>query len=140
MAWAMNYYGLNVDRGLLDAASFVRNAAEPGDSFMLIPAEPSAIDGDAAIRFASMADVPAHLSRAGIYVGKPWLREVVEQRLAQSRQIESAIDPKTAFELARRAGVTFLVTAGPGIPRFDPNHDHATFQTGDIAVYRLVQQ
>jgi hypothetical protein len=134
-AWGRQLYGTAVDRGLLEAATFVRANAKRGDRFALIPAEPSAFLDDAATRFAALADVPAYLTRPGIFTTNPRLRAVVEQRLTEVQKLESATDPKAAFDLLRQVRVTFLVALGSHVPRFDPDDVHAVFRTHGAAVY-----
>jgi hypothetical protein len=137
LSWGWQLYGTAVDRGLLDAANFVRVHAVPGDTFALIPVDPSAHLADAAIRFAALANVPAYLSRPAIHVIRPQLRATVEHRVAQLRELESTTDPTLAFAQLRRMGITFFVVLGPQGPYFDPQKARADFQTTGAAVYRI---
>ena len=82
-AWGGRFFGARLDRGLLEAATFVRTQAIVGDTFALIPSDSSNQGDDAATRFAALSDVPAYLARAGIQVMNGEERRVVtERRLA----------------------------------------------------------
>jgi hypothetical protein len=135
MVWARQYYATPVEAGLLDAATFVRANAKYGDTFILIPVDPSAYLDDNAVRFAALADVPAYLSRPGIQMTKPAVRSIVEKRLTQALELTSTTDPILALNLLREMGVRFLVTQGPRSPTFDPGHSNAAFTSRYTAVY-----
>ena len=135
MTWTQQFYGAPVEQGMLEVATYVRAKAKPGDIFALIPVDPSAVLDDAGTRFAALADVPAYLTRPGIFIVRPKLRAVVEQRLHEVRELESTTSARAAFDLVRRVGVTFLVALGSQVPRFDPNHTHASFRTDGAVVY-----
>jgi hypothetical protein len=137
-AWGSAFFGIRLQRGLLDAATFVRAQAVVGDTFAMIPSEPLNQYDDAATRFAALANVPAYLARAGIQVlnGRE-RRAAVEQRLAALRQIETASDPDAVFLKLRAIGVKFLVALGDRGPLFDPDGSRAAFRTGGAVVYRI---
>jgi hypothetical protein len=136
--WGNQYFRPQVERGLLDAAAFVHARSVPGDTFVLLPAEPEHRLDDAATRFAALADLPAYLARAGIQALNGRDRQAaVVQRLAQLGEIEAANDPDAAFLALRKIGVTFLVVRGPSGPRFDPDRSRAAFRGKDVAVYQI---
>ena len=137
LAWAAEHFGVTITPGLLDAAAFVHTRAVPGDTFALLPIEPSALLADQATRFAALANVPAYLTRPAIHIVRPNLRGIVEQRLTQLRDIESTTNPDEAFDRLRRMGVTFLVVLGQQGPLFDPHHARPAFRAGSAAVYRI---
>ena len=60
-AWGSRHFGTRLDRGLLEAATFVRTQAVVGDTFALIPTDQWNQADDAATRFAALANVPAYL-------------------------------------------------------------------------------
>jgi hypothetical protein len=135
-AWGSQYFGTRLQPGLLDAASFVRAQAAVGDTFALIPIDPSGQLDDAATRFAALSDVPAYVARAGIQVlNGQGRRAVVEQRLAALKLVETASDLDLAFQQLRAIGVKFLVALGDHGPRFDPQVSRAVFRTAGVAVY-----
>ena len=136
-AWGSRHFGARLDRGLLEAATFVRTQAVLGDTFALIPTDQWNQLDDAATRFAALANVPAYLARAGIQVlNGPERRTLVEQRLAALKEIETTSDLDVAFLKLRTIGVTFLVALGDRGPLFDLDGSRAAFRTGGAAVYR----
>jgi hypothetical protein len=137
-AWGDRFYGVTVERGLLDAASFVRAQTVAGDTFALIPSDQWTQLDDSATRFASLSNVPAYLARAGIQVLNGTERQaVVERRLAALREIESTNDMGVALTKLRTIGVRFLVALGDSGPRFDPQGAAADFRTPGASVYRV---
>jgi hypothetical protein len=135
-AWGSQFFGTRLQRGLLEAARFVRTQAAVGDTFVLIPADPLGRLDDAATRFAALSNVPAYVARAGIQVlNGQGRRAVVEQRLTTLKMIETADDSETVTQALRAVGVRFLVALGDRGPRFDPDGSHAAFRAGGAAVY-----
>ena len=116
-AWGMRNFDTRLERGFIDAAAFVRTHAARGDTFALIPTDPTSRLDDNATRLAALAGVPAYLARAGIQASNsPARRLVVEQRLSELHGVETASDANAAFGTLRRAGVDFLVTLGDAWP------------------------
>ena len=137
-AWGMRHFDTTLDRGLIDAAAFVRARAEVGDTFALIPTDPTARLDDDATKLASLAGVPAYLARADIQASTGETRRgVVEQRLYQLHGVETTSDVNVAFGTLRTAGVDFLVTLGKQGPPFDPSGTRAAFRAAGAAVYQI---
>ncbi len=135
--WGSRHFGTRLDRGLLDAATFVRTRAVVGDTFALIPTNRWNQEDDVATRFAALANVPAYLARAGVQVLNGRERAALaERRLAELNQIATTNDPEVAFSKLREIGVKYLVALGDGGPLFDPDGSRAAFRTGGAAVYR----
>lgn len=137
LTWGAEHFGNVIAPGLLDAAAFVHARAVPGDTFALLPMEPSGTVADQATRFAALANVPAYLTRPAIHIIRPNIRGIVEQRLTQLHEIESTTDPDEAFDKLRRMGITFLVVLGQQGPHFDPSHARPAFRARGAAVYRI---
>jgi hypothetical protein len=137
-AWGSRYFGTRLDRGLFEAAAFVRLQARPGDDFALIPADQWTQLDDSATRFAALANVPAYLARAGIQVlnGRE-RRASVERRLAALKEIENTRDFTLAFLKLRMIRVEYLVALGDRGPVFDPDRSRAAYRTDGAAVYRI---
>ena len=136
-AWGSRHFGTRLDRGLLEAATFVHTQAIAGDTFVLLPTDWWNRLDDAATRFAAVANVPAYLARPAAHLERPSVQPIVEQRVAQLEKLEAATNPDVAFDLLRRMGVTFLVVLGQSGPRFDPGQAMADFRSEGAAVYRL---
>ena len=97
-AWGMRNFDTRLERGFIDAAAFVRTHAARGDTFALIPTDPTSRLDDDATRLAALAGVPAYLARAGIQASNsPARRLVVEQRLSELHGVETASDANAAF-------------------------------------------
>ena len=136
--WGSQFFGVELEQGLLEAAAFVRAHARPADTFVLIPVDPSARLDDSATRFAALANLPTYLARPQIHALRgPALRALVEQRVSQLKTLEAMNDRDEAFAMLRNINVTFLITLGEQGPRFDPNREHAVFQAGRVTVYRM---
>lgn len=136
--WGTIYFGKRLEPGLMDAAAFVRAAATAGDTFALIPADRGNLLDDAATRFASLADVRAYLARPGIQmINGQARRAVVERRLLQLDQVQSANQADDAFLGLREMGVRFLVSLGEEGPLFDRQRSRAAFSTRGAAVYQV---
>ena len=137
-AWGMRQFNTRLERGFIDAAAFVRTRAAPGDTFALIPTDPTASLDDDATRLAALAGVPAYLARAGIQARNgPARRLVVEQRLSELNSVANASDTNAALGALRTVGVDFLVTLGEHGPSFDPSGSRAAFRTAGAAVYQI---
>jgi hypothetical protein len=132
------HYGIRVDRGLIDAAAYVRIHAVDGDCFALVPSDPDALMDDAATRLSVLSDTPAFLARPGIQVlnGRD-RRAAVEERLAALKEVETTADSGAAFRALRKWHVRFLVALGTRGPLFDPDGSHAAFRTDVARVYRI---
>jgi hypothetical protein len=140
LAWGWQFFGTAVDRGLIDAAAFVRARAVPGDTFALIPVQEDATLDDAATRLAGLADVPAYLTRPAIHRVRPYLREVVDERVARLRALQITSDRDAAFRVLRGMGVRFLVVLGPPFAAFDPAGAKANLQSGGASVFEVPRQ
>ena len=137
-AWGMRNFDTRLERGFIDAAAFVRTHAARGDTFALIPTDPTSRLDDDATRLAALAGVPAYLARAGIQASNsPARRLVVEQRLSELHSVETASDANAVFGTLRNAGVDFLVTLGEHGPSFDPSGSRAAFRSAGAAVYQI---
>jgi hypothetical protein len=136
-AWGSQFYGVKLDEGLFEAATFVRTHAVVGDTFALIPSDRLERLDDAATRFAALANVPAYVARAGVQVLNGEDRRVtVEQRLAVLTEIAATDNIDVVSQKLQTIGVAFLVTLGDRGPLFDPDRRHAAFSTHGAAVYR----
>jgi hypothetical protein len=136
--WGKQHFNLKLNPGLLEAAAFLHAEAAIGDTFALVPTEPSIILDDAATRFAALANVPAYLARPGFQMRYGRERSLVaEQRLAELNEIEATEQIDDAFLRLRGIGVRFLVVLGDHGPRFDPDASKAAFKTHGAAVYRI---
>jgi hypothetical protein len=136
--WGKQHFSLKLNPGLLEAAAFLHAEAAIGDTFALVPTEPSIILDDAATRFAALANVPAYLARPGFQMRYGRERSLVaEQRLAELNEIEATEQIDDAFLRLRGIGVRFLVVLGDHGPRFDPDASKAAFKTHGAAVYRI---
>jgi hypothetical protein len=136
-SWGFRFFGTTIDRGLIDAADFIRARAEPGDIFALIPVQENARLDDSATRLSGLADVPAYLTRPAIYRVRPYLRNVVDERVARLRALQVTSDQDEAFRLLRTIGVRFLVVLGPPGPAFDLNGARANFRSGGALVFEV---
>ena len=137
-AWGMQHFDTRLERGFIDAAGFIRARAEAGDTFALIPTDPSSRHDDGATRLAALAGVPAYLARASIQASNnPARRVVVEQRLSELHRVETAREVNTAFDTLRSVGVDFLVTLGDSGPSFDPSGARAAFRSAGASVYQI---
>ncbi len=137
-AWGMRHFNTRLERGFIDAAAFVRTHAARGDTFALIPTDPTSRLDDDATRLAALSGVPAYLARASIQASNnPARRIVVEQRLSELQSVATASDTNAAFGTLRRAGVDFLVTLGEHGPSFDPSGSRAAFRAAGAAVYQI---
>ena len=137
-AWGMRHFDTRLERGFIDAAAFVRTHAARGDTFALIPTDPTSRLDDDATRLAALAGVPAYLARASIQASNsPARRLVVEQRLSELHSVATASDANAAFGTLRSAGVDFLVTLGERGPSFDPSGSRAAFRAAGAAVYQI---
>jgi hypothetical protein len=137
-AWGKQHYWAAAAPGVVDAASYVRAAARPGDTVAVGPIDDKAYWGDVATQLASMTDVPNYLARAALYGKMGGGRtEAVEQRLRQLRAVEAASDFASAQTLLRAAGITWYVVFGPAGAGFDPARARATAATPNSAVYLL---
>ena len=134
----MRHFDTRLERGFIDAAAFVRTHAAPGDTFALIPTDPTSRLDDDATRLAALAGVPAYLARASIQASNgPARRLVVEQRLSELHSVATASDANAAFGTLRTAGVDFLVALGEHGPSFDPSGSRAAFRAAGAAVYQI---
>ena len=137
-AWGTLYFGNKLDGGFIDAAAFIRARAAAGDTFALIPTDPTSRLDDGATRLAALAGVPAYLARASIQASNnPARRLVVEQRLSELHRVETASEVNAAFETLRSVGVDFLVTLGDSGPSFDPSGSRAAFRAAGASVYQI---
>ena len=137
-AWGTLYFGNKLDRGFIDAAAFVRARAAAGDTFALIPTDPTSRLDDGATRLAALAGVPAYLARASIQASNNAARRlVVEQRLSELQRVETAHDVNAAFDTLRSVGVDFLVTLGDSGPSFDRSGSRAVFRSAGASVYQI---
>jgi hypothetical protein len=137
-AWGMRHFDTRLERGFVDAASFIRARAVAGDTFALIPTDPASRQDDGATRLAALAGVPAYLARAGVQASNnPARRRVVEQRLTELYRVETARDVNAAFDTLRSVGVDFLVTLGESGPLFDPSGSRAAFRSPGVSVYQI---
>ena len=137
-AWGMRHFDTRLERGFIEAAAFVRAHAAAGDTFALIPTDPTSRLDDDATRLAALAGVPAYLARASIQASNgPARRLVVEQRLSELDRVATAGDANAAFGTLRTVGVDFLVTLGEHGPSFDPSGSRAAFRAAGAAVYRI---
>ena len=137
-AWGMQHFDTRLERGFIDAAAFIRARAAAGDTFALIPTDPTSRLDDGATRLAALAGVPAYLARASIQASNsPARRLVVEQRLSELHSVETASDVNAAFDTLRSVGVDFLVTLGDSGPSFDPSGSRAAFRSAGASVYQI---
>jgi hypothetical protein len=137
-AWGMHHFDIRLDRGFVDAAAFVRTHAVRGDTFALIPTDPTSRLDDDATRLAALSGVPAYLARAGIQASNsPARRVVVARRLSELHGVETATDAKAALGTLRSVGVDFLVSLGDHGPPFDPSGSRAAFRAAGAAVYQI---
>ena len=134
----MQHFDTRLERGFIDAAAFVRAHAAAGDTFALIPTDPTSRLDDDATRLAALAGVSAYLARASIQASNdPARRLVVEQRLSELHRVETASDANAAFDTLRSVGVDFLVTLGDSGPSFDPSGSRAAFRSAGASVYQI---
>jgi hypothetical protein len=137
-AWGMRHFNTRLERGFIDAAAFVRTHAARGDTFALIPTDPTSMLDDDATKLAALSGVPAYLARASIQASNNAARRiVVEQRLSELQSVATASDTNAAFGTLRAAGVDFLVTLGESGPSFDPSGSRAAFRAAGAAVYQI---
>ncbi len=137
-AWGIHHFDTRLERGFIDAAAFIRARAAAGDTFALIPTDPTTRLDDGATRLAALAGVPAYLARASIQASNnPARRLVVEQRLSELHRVETAQDVNAAFDTLRSVGVDFLVTLGDSGPSFDPSGSRAAFRSAGASVYQI---
>jgi hypothetical protein len=127
-----------VDRSILEAASFIRARAQPGDVLAVAPTDEPMVTVDTVSRLASLTNVPTYVARANIgqVFGSAVRQKVVRERLdrlADLQHIDSAAD---AFSTLRRMGVTWYIARG-ATPAFDPHQSLAVFSTDRLAVYRV---
>jgi hypothetical protein len=136
--WGMRNFEVKIDRGVIDAAAFMRSQATLGDTFAVIPTDASSMLDDDATRLAALSGVPAYLARAGIQaLNGQDRRAVVEQRLATLKLVESTSDADAAFRTLRAAGVEFVVFLGDRRPQFDPSGARGAFRTTGTIVYHI---
>ena len=129
-AWGAQHFATRVERGVIDAAAFVRAHAGAGDTFALTPTEPAVVLADEAARLSALSGVPAYVARAGIQRLNGQERSaVVDRRLAELHLVETTNDADAALLTLRTAGVDFLVVLGNQCPRFDPVCSRAAFRT-----------
>jgi hypothetical protein len=137
-AWGTRYYGLPIDRGVLDAAAFIRARAGAGDTLAVLPVNTVERPGDPATVLVSLTDVPAYVALPGYEVlREPHSRALVKRRFGTLRSVEASHDLGTAMARLGGEGVTFLVVLGPEGPDFDPARSGAAWSSARAAVYRV---
>jgi hypothetical protein len=135
--WGWGYYGRPITPGLIDAASFLRRNARPGEQFAAQGLHREWVSMDVATQLAALTGMPAYLARPYVHIAQGGARKVVAlQRYAALESVET--EPRAATALARlgRLGIRWYVVAGERGPAWDPERRLAAFRDRGVAVYR----
>lgn len=136
-AWANRLAPLHVERGLIDAAAFMRTRSKPGDTLAMQGATAKYATGrDASTVLVSLSGIPLFVGHPLFYSfeGGP-RRELADRRSAALHRIAATPDAKTALDDLRQLGVRWYVVTEPGAPLWDKAHARAVFTSGGVALY-----
>jgi hypothetical protein len=138
MAWANDYYGIDVPGGLMAAAGEItaNSQSKPRIAVANLPPAARLIDDGAYL--AAFTGIPAYVSCYGYLQELGGVRaEEATRRMAVLARLGSAPDLPGLQAIMRAEGITHYVVTAPSDAPFDPERRHATGHAGPFAVYAL---
>jgi len=134
--WGRQFNAYTVDRDLVFAAAFVRARSSAGDTLATTRLPSSYMAVDLPTVLAALTSTPAYLARTWYHISLGGSRsKLAIDRYNALGAIEQTLDRQTAFERLREIGVRWYVATELGTPRWDPQHRHASYARGNVAVY-----
>jgi hypothetical protein len=136
--WGWQYTPYRVEKGLVQAAAFLRARSRPGDVFAARDVKLDWVATDTATELASLTGMPAYLSRPFIHIVQGGRREqTARQRYGALKRIGDEENAAVAARRLRELGIQWYVVVGVGNegPRWDRGRRHAAFAAGRVSVY-----
>jgi hypothetical protein len=134
--WGWSHLTRSVEKGLPQAAGFLRRNLRPGELFAAEGLALEWVATDLATETTSLTGAPAYLARPFVQISKGGRRqEVALERYAGLRRVGEEQSASAALARLREMGIQRYVVAGDDGPRWDPERRRAAFAAGDVAVY-----
>ena len=130
-----NAYPAGID--LVAAAAFVRAHARPGDVLATTRQPSIQTPVDPATVLTALTSTPAYLARTWYHVSLGGNRSALAiDRYNMLGTIERTPDRQVALARLGEMKVRWYVATALGTPAWDPQHAHASYAHGSVAVYR----
>ena len=138
--WANRLSPLHVERGLIEAASFVRDRAKPGDSMARLGADGGNASNDMTSVLVALTGTPAYVAHPLFHLYRSKVRwEVASGRYAALKSVAAERNPEAALEHLRKLGVRWYIVTSPAGPPWDPARAKAAYESGNVAVYEIAR-
>ncbi|WP_176054643.1 hypothetical protein [Paraburkholderia caribensis] len=136
--WGAAFYNVPVDRCTVRLAEYIRTHARKEDVIALGGADVGTTLVDPATIIVSLSDVPAFLGRSALHLAQGGVggREAVS-RIATMREIDRALSPEQAMNLASRHNIGWYVRVDGKNPNWDSAGKASTFRCADNLVYKV---
>jgi hypothetical protein len=134
--WGRPFNAYPVGRDLVAAAAFVRARSRAGDTVATtrLPSFYMAVDLPTVL--AALTSTPAYLARTWYHMSLGGSRgKLAIDRYNALSAIEHTPDRSTALARLGEIGVRWYVATDLGTPQWDPQHRHASYARGNVAVY-----
>lgn len=139
--WGRQLTAYAVDRDLIAAAAFVRASSRPGDVLAAARLPATYTPMDVPTVLAALTSTPAYLARTWYHITLGGNRgKLAIDRYNELGAIQHAPDRDTALGYLRNIGVHWYVATARGTPAWDPQHRHAAYTRGNIAVYEVMRE
>jgi hypothetical protein len=136
-AWANRLSPVHVERGLIEAAAFVRARSRPGDTMATLGATAKyAAASDASTVLTSLTGTPLFVAHPLFYSseGGPRLA-LATRRYSALKKVALEADAGVALGRLQELGLRWYVVTDPGAPLWDPGHRKAAHTSGNVSVY-----
>lgn len=139
MGWGRDFYAPHVERGIPQAAAYIRDHARPGDVMAIGGGGADPKLSGPAIELVSMTDLPSYVGRvdqASTTRGSS-IAALIKSRAADIAAVDKAPDRSVAFARLRARAIEWYVMLAPTLPAWDESGAKATFQAGLVYVYHV---
>jgi hypothetical protein len=134
--WGWRFYPYKAERGLPEAAAYLRRNSGPGDLFAVQGLRLRWVATDVAIQLASLTGMPAYLAYTVSHLTEGGQRrKVALERYLALERIDGAESASDALGQLRQLGISWYVVVGDEGPRWDRERRRAAFLEGRVAVY-----
>lgn len=136
MPGARRFYGVHIERGLAQVASYIRHHSQPGDLMIMSGNAMRGYIWSSLTELVSMADVPTYIGRTEFLEKEGGnALSIATKRSAVVDEITTAASWQMACDQMRKNGVRWYVEYQPNLPRWDPANRIAIMKGGDFVVY-----
>ena len=138
--WGRQLNAYTVDRDLVAAAAFLRERSRPGDVLAATRLPATYTPMDVPTVLAALTSTPAYLARTWYHISLGGERgKLAIERYNALGAIEHTLERGLALERLREIRVRWYVATALGTPAWDPQHQHASYARGNVAVYEATR-